>query len=157
MMNKLNFVRNIVVHHSAELDGAPLDYPVVLQDHTRPAEQGGKGFDDLGYHTFIELYKPGPDPGSWIAIHGRSEIYQGAHALGANHYTLGICFGGNFNLFKPDPNQLRMGAKVVAPWIRQYKLDITAIIPHLQLNATECPGKYFPLDTFRKMVKELLS
>jgi hypothetical protein len=78
-------LRRIIVHHSA---GPRTQTFAELRDyHRRPVAQGGRGFEDVAYHFVVD------DEG--VVYAGRPVHVVGAHALGANHDSIGVCGVGD--------------------------------------------------------------
>lgn len=78
---------------------------------------------------------------------GRGWEYIGGHSMNYNSFSIGICFEGNYDstsTYMPEA-QYNAGAALIAEALRRYP-TITAIYGHKTVNATACPGKYFPLD-----------
>ena len=101
--------------------------------HTAHLKNGWAG---IGYHFYVR--KDG-------SIHcGRPINTIGAHASGNNSNSLGICFEGNFENEKMNAKQLKAGQDL----IRHLKTIYPKLLfmKHSDLNATACPGKYFPFD-----------
>ena len=148
-------ISSIAVHHSASLFG---DAAIIRGWHT------AKGWKDIGYHKIVlngqrtsnGAFKPG-ECGAVEA--GRPEAMVGAHVKGHNTGSLGICFIGNFDLKRPDTDQLLGGARQIAEWCRAYKIPSSAVFGHREYSGHEsnhCPGTLFPLDELREMVHNLL-
>jgi N-acetylmuramoyl-L-alanine amidase len=81
-------VNKLVVHHSASLR-ATTTRDMIEEWHLQ------RGFKSIGYHKVIEADGAIKD--------GRSEEKMGAHALGANANSLGVCVVGNFEHEEPTP------------------------------------------------------
>lgn len=123
-------VFKLVVHHSA----SPRDTTSVA-DITRWHRE--RGFSGIGYHKVIL--------GSGQIQAGRSESIMGAHALGANQNSLGVCLTGNFENETPSAGQITSLVTVLKDWCRQHSLGVNAIYGHYNVpggrTATACPGK----------------
>lgn len=94
-----------------------------------------------GYHYIIEY------SGQVIKCKEENEI--GAHARGQNHKSIGICLCGNFSLFMPSDEQKEAAKELINEIIDRRKIPISAIEPHRQHSATECPGKLLSDDWIR--------
>jgi N-acetylmuramoyl-L-alanine amidase len=86
---KITSVDYLVVHCSASSPSMNVD----IEEITRWHEQ--RGFLAIGYHWFIKR------DGSLQA--GRAEDEQGAHVLGYNHCSIGICLSGGLQEDKKTP------------------------------------------------------
>jgi hypothetical protein len=135
----------IVIHHSAsEHDGAAS----IDQYH-----RINNGWDELGYHFVIGN---GSESGDGQIEVGSRWIKQkhGAHAKTPDNYYndhgVGICLIGNFEDHPPTPAQMRALARLVRFLMAQTGIPATEIYGHSDLKATACPGRFFPLDRFRR-------
>lgn len=72
--------QSIIIHHSASPRTTKLA-------EIRRWHMQDRGFEELGYHFVIE--------GDGLILRGRDIHYQGAHALGANHDSIGVCVVGD--------------------------------------------------------------
>ncbi len=140
----------IVIHHAGFPDG----------DKDSSAEEIHKfhqevnGWAGIGYHYVIR--KDG------TIEQGRKPLAIGAHALHFNKNSVGICVAGNFELAKPNPQQMD-SLKLLSAWLCQkYKINPLkkgAIVGHRDLNDTSCPGKnlYSKLGDIRRYCHEFNS
>lgn len=123
-------VKFLVVHHSAS-KRSNTTKEKIDKWHKK------KGWNGVGYHKVIEEKGAIKD--------GRSELIQGAHALGVNARSLGVCVVGNFEEEMPTSFQIDSLVKVLTQWCKKYNLDDTAIYGHYNVpggtTPTACPGK----------------
>jgi hypothetical protein len=133
----------IIIHHSACGDTSSLEWNAIRRWHI-----DHNGWDDIGYHQGIELIGT-----TYESIFGRPWDHVGAHTIGQNGVSLGLCLIGNFSLAEPPRAQLIAAAAFVSFWMRHYQIPLTEIWPHSHFNATECPGTKFPWDNFIDLVK----
>lgn len=76
-------INEIIVHCSATREGQEISVDTIRQWHIR------RGWSDIGYHFVIYL------DGS---VHeGRPLEKIGAHAIGHNSYSIGVCYIGGMN------------------------------------------------------------
>ena len=94
------------------------------------------GWAGIGYHFFVR--KDGS------IYRGRPEDVLGAHAGSNNYDSIGVCFEGNFMSEQMPAVQRQAGAELVA--YLQQKYGISKVQKHSDVNATGCPGTYFPFD-----------
>ncbi|MEL1134998.1 N-acetylmuramoyl-L-alanine amidase [Desulfitobacterium sp. THU1] len=146
--------QKIVVHHSASptsvmrgKNSVPVDVAMIRQWHL------AKGWSDIGYH-FVIL----PDG---RCEEGRPLYRPGAHCVAGhrNFIGIGICLVGNFSQADEIPEaQLNGLVTKVISLMQNYHLDIEDVELHREIPgaATECPGRYFPEDLFRRVLKERL-
>lgn len=79
-------VSKIILHCSATPEGKAFTVDDIRRWHTSPVASGGRGWKDIGYHYVVHL------DGS---VHpGRPEGIPGAHCLGQNNCSIGVCYIG---------------------------------------------------------------
>lgn len=78
-MKPLADVKRLIIHHSAS--------PRETTIETLRGWHKARGFDDIGYHRVID--------GNGVVHATRPLTVQGAHALGANHDSWGVCVMGD--------------------------------------------------------------
>jgi len=130
--------RKIILHHSATVDGTTFSWSAIKRYHTET-----KLWLDVGYHAGIELVND-----DFFAIMGRPWDMAGAHTVGQNSWSLGLCFVGNYDLVEPDEDMLREGAKVVRLWRKLYEIPRSEIHKHSEYANKTCPGTKFPFSEF---------
>jgi N-acetyl-anhydromuramyl-L-alanine amidase AmpD len=138
----------IVLHHSASADNTTIEE--IRQWHLN------KGFSDIGYHKVI--YQNGE------VKQGRNDSLKGAHAFGANAFTLGICSIGNFDINKMKDTQYKSLLQVCATLLKRYGLNKDRLIGHRDVakmfnvpeGASACPGKFFPMEQLKKDLDKYL-
>ncbi|MCK5612283.1 N-acetylmuramoyl-L-alanine amidase [Candidatus Pacearchaeota archaeon] len=99
-------IKRIIIHCSATGPGYDIGVEEIRLLHTAPKQLWiefcgrklrGRGWDDIGYHRIIRRDGTIED--------GRMLQVIGAHTLGENHDSVGVCMvGGIDNNFKPDCN-----------------------------------------------------
>jgi N-acetyl-anhydromuramyl-L-alanine amidase AmpD len=137
---------HILIHHSAGHDGPGLDYASIKRFHTQEKTPPWK---DIGYHAVVE--KVGEE---YVVVMGRPLHWNGAHCPGMNAVAYGVCFVGDFTSGSVPDAQLKVGARFVAGLAHQMKIPILNIEPHRDHRSTDCPGKSFPWERFKKLVQE---
>ncbi len=132
----------IILHHSA---GA--DHPILKNfDSIRDWHVNHNGYRDIGYHWVIEKIDS-----KLVVIKGRDEADAGAHTLGQNESSFGICIVGNFDVEVPSNELYEFVANVCKDIMLRHPID--EIAGHRDYNATACPGKNFNVETVRQLVK----
>ncbi|MBX7138575.1 MAG: N-acetylmuramoyl-L-alanine amidase [Oligoflexia bacterium] len=121
----------IVVHHSATAADATLDE--IRRAHV------ARGWDDIGYHWLL-------DQNGFLQV-GRSDQRAGAHALGLNDASLGICCIGDYEDNPPKVEMVAALERLLIQLCRSHAIDSQAIIPHRDVirpddRKTKCPGEY---------------
>lgn len=82
-MSRMKEVRYIVVHCTA----TPLSQRVSVSK--LDSWHKAKGWDGIGYHWYIDR--------DGHIFPGRSETQAGAHVLGFNNHSIGVCYEGGIN------------------------------------------------------------
>lgn len=119
-------VKGIVLHHAAA-NGSVED---VHRWHKN------RGWAGIGYHFYVR--KDGS------VYRGRPETWIGAHTVGHNE-KIGICAEGNF-----DEEKMCAAQKNAIIELLQYLYDKygkVKVYGHRDLDATACPGRYYPFDS----------
>lgn len=121
-------MRNIdlIVFHCSDSDNiAHDDIAVIKQWHL------SRGFDDVGYHYFIQR--------NGEIQQGRDEWRVGAHCVGYNTNSIGICLHGK-NKF--NSMQFDAAARLCRKLINKYEINTLDILPHNQLSQVgkTCPN-----------------
>ncbi len=102
-----------------------------------------RGFSRIGYHAVVlNGYVFGSRQYAGVfdgqAQPGRPAGTPGAHALGYNSNSLGVCMIGrdNFSL-----NQLFVTRRVIQDWMRLYDIPIERVIGHYEVARSKtCPN-----------------
>lgn len=129
----LQAVEYIIIHHAAS-DDPRLD---VMTVHGWHQERGWAG---IGYHFFIKQ--------DGIIQAGRPLATRGAHTLGYNDRSWGVCFAGHFERRPPTLAQMQ-SLDLLLPYLKDLKPNLT-VGGHGEFQATLCPGKFFPLEQVKK-------
>lgn len=142
MANKIQW---LIVHHTGGTDANPL---ADTSNHT--AEQvdawhKAKGWDGIGYNWFIE--KDG------TLKKGRAEDKIGAHTIGYNDKSIGICLAGNFDATMPTEAQITTLRKLLIEKLAQYNIPKENIVPHRKFAQKTCYGNKLSDDWARNLVK----
>jgi hypothetical protein len=126
-MNKPN---KIIIHHSATTDGLVLkDFDAIKRYHINH-----NGWRDIGYHYVVESVS-----NQYQIIPGRPENDDGAHCIGQNSQSIGICLVGNFIEQEPPEAQIQTLIYLIKDiYSRHGQLPIYG---HRDFYATSCPGK----------------
>ena len=123
-LSKRKQTKYIVLHHRAG-NG---DVKSIHKQHLN------RDYAGIGYHFYVRK-------GGGI-YSGRPLEMQGAHCIGYNSKSVGICFEGNFETEKMPKVQLEAGRELLKYLKAIYpKAEIRR---HRDLNSTACPGKNFP-------------
>lgn len=145
--------KRIFIHHSLTEDGVTVSWGAIRHFHmTDPKHM----YRAIGYHAGAELMRSG-DRIHYEVLMGRMWHEQGAHAEGQNIDSLGFCFVGNYDIVSPLERLLFEGARFIAAyWCKALKIPPEQIFPHSKFSTKSCPGKLFPMDHFRSLIKSLI-
>lgn len=113
--------------------------PNTTVDMIRDWHVRGNGWADIGYHRII-LYPQGHEKYWWELVKlGRPVENVGAHTLGHNTGSFGICTVGKPGL---DLHPLQIVAIIKTNKViqKRYNIHSTKIKCHRDFNATQCPG-----------------
>lgn len=147
---KTNKWKYIIIHHSATDEGNALSLYYL---HSR------RGFEGLGYHFVIDNGTKGKGGGQIEASPRWIHQKDGAHckAWGMNRAGIGICLVGNFSQERVSEEQLDSLVYLVNILKVYYNIPSKNIMGHGQVPGarTECPGKYFPWQEFRRRLSAL--
>jgi hypothetical protein len=147
----------IVIHHSATPDGRTFDAEAIRRFHTSWRDGGeivtheeaaalkAKGvtvtppWKDTGYHFLVELVDGRPQ-----GIVGRPLTMSGAHCIGRNNDSLGVCVIGNYDRIEPDAEVLDyLVSHVLKPLMETFNIPRERILFHREMEVKTCPGKRF--------------
>jgi len=87
----------------------------------------------VGYHYLIEA--------NGQITQTREDYEEGAHTIGYNQKSIGICLTGNFDLEEPSLLQLNALQPLLDRLKVQYNISSDKILGHCQVSATRCPGR----------------
>lgn len=91
----------------------------------------------IGYHFYIR--KDGS------IYRGRPEKARGAHCLGSNENSIGISCEGSFMTETYMTEAQKNSLIALGTYLRK-KYNLGNVYGHRDLNQTDCPGTYFPLE-----------
>ena len=123
-------INKVIIHCSATPEGRDVKLETIRQWHI------DKGWNDIGYHYVIEL------DGQIQA--GRPVELFGAHTLGENKYSIGICYVGGMNKAMTKPKDTRTDEQkesliALIADIRKKYPNVT-IHGHNEYAAKACPS-----------------
>jgi hypothetical protein len=150
----------IIVHHTGGTDQDPLastkhhTFEVVNDWHRKlwPDFTSSLGYH-IGYHYFVDA--------TGEITQGRAETEEGAHTIGKNTESIGICLAGNFDRpgEMPTESQERNLVKLIRDVQKRWNIQDENIVPHRRFANKTCYGKNLPDDwvqgLFKKYEKEI--
>lgn len=139
-------IKEIIIHHSATKDSGTVSWQAIRRYHIET-----KGWSDIGYHFGVELVND-----RYEVLVGRPLRKAGAHTVGHNEHSVGVCFIGDFDNESPCNNQFDEGAKLVVSLLDLFGLKADAIHGHSEFAAKSCPGELFLLEQFKRLCTLML-
>ncbi len=139
-------IEYIICHHSLTPDGWTVNTRAIRKYHIQQ-----KGWIDIGYHYLLEKVK-----GEQEIFIGRTLLTKGAHTLGMNGKSLGICFVGNYDLIVPPQEMWQRGLDLIGDLCRIFDIPYNKVCGHNDFANRTCPGKLFDMDSFRADLKRIL-
>jgi len=140
-----NQPEHIIIHHSATFNGDVNSF-----DRYHRLQ---KGWVAVGYHYVID--KKGN-----IQL-GRMETTSGAHSVGWNNNSIGICLVGHFDYEIPTDEQLIPASSLATNLCQRYGITSLRVISHKQSNIKRCgkplktcPGNNFPMNYLTSLVSK---
>ena len=137
---------HIIIHH-AQFRGKA-NVQIIREWHLL------RDFDDIGYHFVIT--------GSWFddtcqVETGRDERLIGAHTLGYNSKSIGICLTGDGDHLEFTEEQIRKLSQLVVRLMIKYDIPVKNVLGHREtflrrINRKTCPGKLISMDEIRKHI-----
>jgi len=123
-------INKVIIHCSATPEGRDVKIDTIRKWHT------DKGWNDIGYHYVIEL------DGQIQA--GRPVELLGAHCLGQNKFSIGICYVGGMDKKMTKAKDTRTKEqkesliKLIAELRKKY--PILSVNGHNEYAAKACPS-----------------
>lgn len=134
-INPMNGVKKITVHHEGSKPYWSPDPRTTAGriEQIRRAHVNDRGWADIGYHYVID--RAG---NVWQA---RDIRFQGAHVKDNNEHNLGVLVLGNFDQQSPSKQQVDRLGYALRDLMRIYKVPVTRVKTHREINPTACPGR----------------
>lgn len=166
--------RWIVIHHSFSADGTTRNWDAIRKYHMSYRFNGDiitrERFEELLPQQVTGLEAPWTDVGYQFGVenvNGKIEVLQGrpigaigAHAMGFNAMSVGVCLVGNYDLDPPSADRLFVLASLCRQLQIEFEIPRYQVIGHretyVKLNKPvekTCPGSQFNLDAFRERLR----
>jgi len=134
-LNPMRQVAQITVHHEgwkpvwfSDAKATAQRIDLIRRSHLNRMRAG-----DIGYHFIIDR--------AGRVWEGRSLRYQGAHVRNHNEFNIGVMVLGNFDQQSPSSRQLLGLQNTLALLMKQYRVPLSKVKTHQEINPTACPGK----------------
>lgn len=129
-LSRRSVTDTIVLHHAAIKTASAEDI------HRAHLQRDNGTWAGIGYHLYIR--KDG-------SIHrGRPLWASGAHVLNENWHTVGVCVEGNYDVETTMPAAQLNAVREALRYLKGIYPN-AAIKCHRDMQATACPGRYYPL------------
>jgi N-acetylmuramoyl-L-alanine amidase len=132
-------INYLIIHHTGGTDLNPLadtsnqTFEIVDDYHRQKWNFRSTLGHYLGYQYFID--KTGK------VTQARADEEEGAHTLGQNRTSIGICLAGNFDATNPTPAQVESLRALLNRLIAKYNLTPDQIVPHRKFAIKTCFGR----------------
>lgn len=123
----------IIIHHTEEVG-----WNIYKVDEYHKS----LGWNGIGYNYFIE------EDGRVEEARGMN---IGAHTIGFNNKSIGICLSGNFDFDYPSNEQIESLYKLCNYFMNIYNIEKSRVLGHREINGVNksCPGYNFNMNKFR--------
>jgi len=145
----MNDPKYIILHHSTTKDGRTYDTDAIRNYHVNVLK-----WNDIGYHFLLERVNYELE-----IIPGRPIHKEGAHALGFNDRSVGICLIGNYDKDFPPYKMILMAVDLMKSIKIAFNISTANIIGHkgtypLLHKPVEktCPGNNIDMHYIREAV-----
>ena len=128
----MNRPNKLIVHHTGGTNNNPLADTSDQTFEIVDAYHRSLGWGKIGYHYFIE--KDGK------ITQGRLDTEVGAHTIGQNDSSLGICLAGNFDLTIPTIAQTSALKQLLIQKMDAFNIPSSKIFPHRVFAKKTCYG-----------------
>lgn len=145
-----NNPKYLIIHHTGGSDANPLQdssnftFEQCNELHKKFGMMSSLGYW-IGYHYYIS--KDG------TVKQGRADTDEGAHTIGKNSESLGICLAGNFDATMPTDAQVISLKKLLIEKVNQYGIVTENIVPHRKFAVKSCYGNKLSNDWARNLVR----
>ncbi len=134
----MNTPKYLIVHHTGGTDANPLQdsSSFTFEQCDELHKQRFNFKSSLGYYVGYQYYisKDG------TIKQARADDEEGAHTLGQNFSSLGICLAGNFDVTDPTSEQIVSLTKILKEKSAQYGIPANNIFPHRHFASKTCYG-----------------
>lgn len=136
----------IILHHSLTNDSGTVSWQAIRKYHMDP--KGPYKMRDIGYHFGIELVNNEHE-----ILVGRQMTTVGAHTIGQNDVSLGICVIGNYDVNEvPEPAYQKL-LKLVDALTTVLHITLDNVKCHRDFAPKTCPGNRFP---YQRLLDDLV-
>ncbi len=138
----MNVPKTLIVHHTGGSNADPLSdssnftFDQCNDLHKQEFNMRSSLGWYVGYHYYIS--KDGS------VRQARADTDEGAHTIGQNSSSLGICLAGNFDATYPTEGQITSLTILLTQKTLQYSIPLENIVPHRHYATKTCYGNRLP-------------
>lgn len=149
----MNTPQYLIVHHTGGSDANPLqDSSNFTFEQCNELHKQRFNFISslgfyVGYHYYIE--KDG------TIKQARADNEEGAHTIGYNTSSLGICLAGNFDAMLPTEVQIKTLTDFLKTKSIQYGINLENVVPHRKFAKKTCYGNKLTDDWAANLIRNL--
>lgn len=150
----MNTPTKIVVHHTGGSDSNPLQdssnftFEQCNEQHRLAFNMKSSLGFYIGYHYYIS--KDG------TTNQGRLDTDEGAHTIGQNTSSIGICLAGNFDATLPTELQKAALTDLLKKLTVKYGISPSFIYPHRMFAQKTCYGNKLADDWARSLITPIV-
>ena len=150
-INKPEF---LIVHHAGGTDADPLadssnfTFEQCNELHRKNFNYISSLGYYIGYHYYIDKYGN--------VKQGRIDSEDGAHAIGYNSKSIGICLAGNFDLTLSTIAQINALQALLRTKASQYNINPSNVVPHRAVAQKTCYGTKLDESWARNLLKSMV-
>ena len=141
---------HIVIHHTGGTDANPMQDSsnFTFKQCDAQHRQSFNFKSSLGFYCGYQYYieKDGK------LFKAREDDEEGAHTVGQNKNSIGICLAGNFDATDPTTNQVETLKTLLGKKMAQWSIPAANIVPHRKFATKTCYGRRLPDDWAQKLV-----
>jgi len=131
-MYRKNFPEVIIIHHTATSRDTTTFQAIESGHKARWSYFVSELGFCMGYHYLIT--------GNGKITQARVDEEGGAHTIGWNEKSIGICLTGNFQNEQVSQKQLKSLTELLARLCKKWSIPRTMVFGHQEKSATLCPG-----------------
>ena len=135
----MNIPKYIIVHHTGGSDANPLQdssnftFEQCNELHRVRFDMKSSLGYYVGYHYYISK--------NGTVYQARNDNEEGAHAIGYNKSSIGVCLAGNFDVTTPTREQTDSLRSFLRQKSKEYQISTQNIVPHRKFADKSCYGK----------------
>ena len=133
-----NVPKYLIIHHTGGSDTNPLQDSsnFTFEQCDQLHKEKFQMISSLGYYIEYHWYisKEG------TAKQARADVDEGAHTIGYNTQSIGICLAGNFDATYPTQAQIDSLKKLINDYAKKYNIPKANIVPHRKFAVKTCYG-----------------